>query len=172
MERALVDDKRYKAATTVTDSKKRPSPSIDEASEAKRPRLEQDIDPAASASASFLAAFDFTSLPATLITELIVANIEAFTEPSLISLVQLYRQSRGGEPPPPGFATPTATAATQELIAEPTPVQITKLVAPQPVKLESVDPLQMDIDEEIEYEPDRLNLEVCCSVLACWSGAH
>jgi hypothetical protein len=29
------------------------------------------------------------------------------------------------------------------------------------VKEEPVDPLQMDMDEEIEYEPERLNLEVC-----------
>jgi symplekin len=39
---------------------------------------------------------------------------------------------------------------------------LNKPEVPPRVKDEPVDPLQMNIDEEeIEYEPDRLNLEVC-----------
>lgn len=158
MDKAAAEEKRLKAASGE-GSRKRPSSSDEQASESKRPKLEQDSVTSTS-SASFLAAFDFTSLPSALITELIVANLEAFTEPALIGLVQAYRQSRGVDisatPPPSAPLAPSAPPPGPE------PTHIAQSAAPPAVKDEPVDPLQMDIDEdEIEYEPDRLNLEVC-----------
>jgi len=158
MDRAAAEEKRRKAtALAAGDSKKRPSSvSNEQASDPKRPKLEQD---SAANSASFLAAFDFTSLPSYLITELIVANIEAFAEPALIALVQSYRQSRGA--PPTISVPPTAPAPADE-----NPVVLAPVATPPPVKEEPLDPLQMDIDEEeLEYEPDRINLEVCFLLL-------
>jgi symplekin len=145
MDRAASDEKN-KVATDAPESKKRPGSLLNgEASDAKRPRLEQDAsDPAAS-----LASFDFTALPAALITELIVANLQAFTESQLAMLVQTYRQSRGISDAP-SASVPASDSVQGTISAEPTQL-----------KEEHIDPLKMDIDEEeIEYEPDRLNLEV------------
>lgn len=161
MDMAVVEERRFK--TTAVDSKKRPASSNDQASDPKRPKLEQESNGVTSA--SFLAAFDFTSLPASLITDLIVANIEAFTESALVALVQSYRQSRGVDLsatiPPVSTAPAIASHSTPDTMATP----IAKLATPPIIKQESVDPLQMDIDDEIEYEPDRLNQEVCYSWL-------
>jgi symplekin len=171
MEKAASDEKKRKstAPNTVTDSRKRPSPVQNEQPvDAKRPKLDQEVP---GSTAPFLASFDFTTLPATLISELIVANLEAFSEPALISLVQSFRQSRGlgtatplapsPTPVPPTAAPPTAPKKLlekQRRDIEGTPVPGTP---PPPVKDEPVDPLQMDIDQdELEFEPDKLNAEV------------
>jgi symplekin len=180
MDKAASEEKKRKAATA--ENRKRPLSVSSEQTEAKRPKLEPD--PAIANSASFLAAFDFTSLPSALITELIVANLEAFTEPALIGLVQAFRESRGlGTPTPAAPAPPVALVITQKAIPPhvekekrnadrpPTPQarQTTSVPTPAPpppppvtkVKDEPLDPLQMDIDQdELEYEPDRLNEEV------------
>lgn len=170
MEKAASDEKKRKstAPNAVTDSRKRPSPAQNEQPvDAKRPKLDQEVP----GSAPFLASFDFTTLPAALISELIVANLEAFSEPALISLVQSFRQSRGlvtatplapsPTPVPSTAAPPTAPKKLlekQRRDAEGTPVPGTP---PPPVKDEPVDPLQMDIDQdELEFEPDKLNAEV------------
>ncbi|KAK2463684.1 hypothetical protein APHAL10511_004435 [Amanita phalloides] len=170
MEKAVAEDKKRKAAGTsvVADSRKRPSSAPNEQPvDAKRPKLEPE---APSKTASVLASFDFTTLPATLISDLIVANLDAFSEPVLIGLVQAFRQSRGlgtAVPiaPSPASALPTvATPAAPKKLPEKqrrenegTPVPAT----PPPVKDEPVDPLQMDIDQdELEFEPDKLNAEL------------
>ncbi|KAF9462864.1 Symplekin tight junction protein C terminal-domain-containing protein [Collybia nuda] len=185
MDKAASEEKKRKA--TAADNRKRPLSVPSEQAEAKRPKLELDAPPTAN-SASFLAAFDFTSLPSALITELIVANLEAFAESALISLVQAFRDSRGlgtsptpvAPPAPPPMSpaipqkavpshvekrkqdiedrTPTPLASKSVSVSSPAPVPpppVTK------VKDEPLDPLQMDIDQdEIEYEPDRLNKEL------------
>ncbi|KAG1760128.1 Symplekin tight junction protein C terminal-domain-containing protein [Suillus occidentalis] len=157
MERASAEEKARKAAVAASASeatKKRPSSTpAEHPSEAKRMKV--DIDIAGNASAAFLASFDFTTLPISLITDLIVANLQAFTEPALIELVQTYRQSRGLAPEPPVSGTPQPAHPTPEATPTPGPS-----VEPA-VKDEPVDPLQMDIDEEeMEYEPDRLNMKL------------
>ncbi|EGN96587.1 hypothetical protein SERLA73DRAFT_111193 [Serpula lacrymans var. lacrymans S7.3] len=160
MDRATADEKARKiaaAANAAEASRKRPPSAPAEDVDAKRVKLDQDI---AASSAAFLADFDFTSLPVALITELIVANLQAFTEPSLSALVQTYRQSRGISPTPPVQPPQPVPEAT---LPTPTPRVHSQSVEPPPsfVKDEPVDPLQMDIDEEeMEYEPDRLNLEL------------
>ena len=170
MEKAVSDEKKRKstAPNTIPDSRKRPSPAQNEQPiDAKRPKLDQEVP---GPTAPFLASFDFTTLPAALISELIVANLEAFSEPALISLVQSFRQSRGlgtatplapsPTPVPSTAAPPTAPKKLlekQRRDTEGTPVPGT----PPPVKDEPVDPLQMDIDQdELEFEPDKLNAEV------------
>lgn len=179
MDKASSDEKKRKA-----DSRKRPSVN-EPAPDAKRPKLEPE--PPAGTSASFLAAFDFTTLPAPLITELIVANLEAFTEPALIGLVHAYRQSRGlnistppaAPTPRPTHAPPSAPKAVRQASQEkreaeriPTPT-IQPLAAALIVKDEPIDPLQMDIDQdELEYEPDRLNEAVCGPPLFQIGGYH
>jgi symplekin len=157
MERASAEEKARKAAVAVSATeatKKRPSSTpAEHPSDAKRMKI--DVDIAGNASAAFLASFDFTTLPISLITDLIVANLQAFTEPALLELVQTYRQSRGLAPAPPVSRTPQPAQHTPE--ATPTPVPS----AEPAVKDEPVDPLQMDIDEEeMEYEPDRLNMQL------------
>ncbi|KAF8552401.1 hypothetical protein OG21DRAFT_1486223 [Imleria badia] len=148
MERASAEEKARKAAVAATAAeavKKRPlptGPAADQPTDAKR--LKVEVDNVAANSAAFLASFDFTTLPIALVTDLIVANLQAFTEPALLGLVQTYRQGREG-------AARTASqdgGADEAMLTSETP----------PVKDEPVDPLQMDIDEEeMEYEPDRLN---------------
>ncbi|KAJ7672658.1 Symplekin tight junction protein C terminal-domain-containing protein [Mycena rosella] len=175
MDKASADEKKRKAliASGGSDTRKRPAPaSAERPSEPKRAKLEPDVS---ATSASFLATFDFTSLPAPLITDLIVANIEAFSEDALIALVQAYRQSRNIAAPPPVPPVPQATsrptptrpaaAATSARIATPEVQASSSTSTPVPpvliVKDEPVDPLQMDIDQdELEYEPDKLNEEL------------
>ncbi|KAJ6518677.1 Symplekin tight junction protein C terminal-domain-containing protein [Mycena sanguinolenta] len=170
-EAAAEEKKRKMLLASGIDSRKRPAPaSTDGPSDPKRPKLEPD---ASTTSASFLATFDFTSLPAPLITDLIVANIEAFPENVLIALVEAYRQSRGLPAPaaaPVQAAAPAIPTAPRAARAIPTAPAAARASTPeaQPpvtdapvVKDEPVDPLQMDIDQdELEYEPDKLNEEL------------
>lgn len=185
MDKAAGEERKRKA--TLVESRKRPSSNPFEPTENKRIKLENETPQ--NSSASFLAAFDFTSLPSSLITSLIVANLEAFTEPQLISLVDTYRQSRRvvattpAQPPlingPIAMPVPKPAATSPPIQnpsvpSIPTGPRINTYVTdsiltppPQPVveaaiKDEPVDPLQMDIDEdEFEFEPERLNEEVC-----------
>lgn len=154
MDRAAAEDKIRKAA--IADSRKRPaSASGDGPSDHKRAKLDPDPTSSNNNSANFLAGFDFTSLPAPLITELIVANLQAFTEPDLMALVQAHRQSRG-------IGNGAASAPSPIPSPQESATVISAPVASSSVKSEPIDPLKMDIDEEeLEYEPDRLNLEVC-----------
>lgn len=150
MERASAEEKARMAAVAATAAeavKKRPlptGPAADQPTDAKR--LKVEVDNAVANSAAFLASFDFSTLPIALVTDLIVANLQAFTEPALLGLVQAYRQSREGAP---GTAPHPPDGVTDEALS---------ISDMPPVKDEPVDPLKMDIDEEeMEYEPDRLN---------------
>ncbi|KAJ7224372.1 Symplekin tight junction protein C terminal-domain-containing protein [Mycena pura] len=166
MDEAAMEEKRRKAtlASGVSETRKRPASAPPEP-DAKRPRLEPDIS---STSTTFLATFNFTQLPASLITDLIVANLEAFSENDLISLVNTYRQSRGITASPSSTSTPTPPVSLS--VTKPIPTgprnatpEVRAPAAPPPavVKDEPVDPLQMDMDQdELEYEPDRLNEEL------------
>ncbi|KAH9945718.1 Symplekin tight junction protein C terminal-domain-containing protein [Amylocystis lapponica] len=176
MEQAAAAEKQRKAAAAADASRKR-SPSgtpAQDAPDSKRPKLEHE---GAATAAQQLSSFDFTSLPANLVTDLIVANLEAFTEPALIGLVQAYRHKRtmaaaASSATSTGTAPDIAPAATPvpeppEAPARHDPLSrksMTPPTAPKAllaVKAEPVDPLRMDIDEEeIEYEPDKLNLEL------------
>ncbi|KAH9888832.1 Symplekin tight junction protein C terminal-domain-containing protein [Cubamyces lactineus] len=189
MEQAAMEEKARKAAAAAEASRKRSSTAtpVTDAPDSKRPKLEHEPTPPAGTAA----AFDFSSLPATLVTDLIVANLQAFTEPALMGLVQAYRHKKAGGvavPAPPVSATPPPTAPSGSARTPSVPAQATatpppptgpraarppsepradrrpKSVTPPPpavVKEEPLDPLKMDIDdEEIEYEPDKLNLEM------------
>ncbi|KAJ7760455.1 Symplekin tight junction protein C terminal-domain-containing protein [Mycena metata] len=172
MDEAAAEEKRRKAllASGGSDSRKRPAPTSGERPpDAKRPKLEPEATPPSATSAAFLATFDFTSLPAALITDLIVANIEAFSETALIALVQTYRQSRNLSTPAPTPAAPPTIPTGPKARAAPTapPARTSTPDVPVPppsapvIKDEPVDPLQMDIDQdELEYEPDKLNEEL------------
>ena len=167
MEKATAEEKRRKAA--LAESRKRPSNSND-LPDSKRIKLEGG--PSQNNSAALLSTFDFTSLPAPLITNLVVANLEAFSEAQLITFVNAYRQSRGMHVPiaQPSAAMPVLASST---VPNSTPHE--SEVSPSDImdfaqtsgeakeeKEEVIDPLQMDIDEEeMEYEPERLNKEVC-----------
>ena len=166
MERAATDEKARKYAL-LESNRKRQQPSTtpsEEPSDSKRPKLEHEND--AAATTSFLATVDFTQLPVSLITDLVVANLQAFTEPALLALIQAYSQG------PAATAPVTAAAGSSTEIKAPTPIappvrlpeidhEPTPEVEVAPIKEEPVDPLKMDIDEEdLEYEPDRLNQEV------------
>ncbi|KZP11483.1 hypothetical protein FIBSPDRAFT_800184 [Athelia psychrophila] len=153
MDRASSEEKARKAAV-IEAGKKRPISSSAEGSDPKRQKLEQD------SSAAFLAGFDFTSLPVALIIELVVANLQAFDEPTLHSLIQSYRGTRSSVVPSPATA-PAPPPPPTVPVQEPASAPAKSTPAGPAVKQEPVDPLKMDIDEEeMEYEPDRLNLEL------------
>lgn len=150
MERASAEEKARMAAVAATAAeavKKRSlptGPAANQPTDAKR--LKVEVDNAVANSTAFLASFDFTTLPIALVTDLIVANLQAFTEPALLGLVQAYRQGREGQP---GTASHPPDGVADEVLS---------ISGTPPVKDEPVDPLKMDIDEEeMEYEPDRLN---------------
>ncbi|KAJ3505780.1 hypothetical protein NLJ89_g7237 [Agrocybe chaxingu] len=177
MDKAAAEEKRRKAA--LAEGRKRPSSNSNEPEDNKRIKLDNEVtQPQSSNSAALLSAFDFTSLPAPLITNLIVANIQAFTEEQLISFVNAYRESCGLSIPTSqpqvkqdSTVTVTTSSPTTQVLPPSIPTgprahfRADKGSTPQPqesvpvaVKDEPVDPLQMDIDEdELEYEPERLN---------------
>ena len=174
MEQAAIAEKQRKAAAAAEASRKRSPPiaPAQDAPDAKRPKLEHDT-----AAASATAGFDFTSLPAALVTDLIVANIQAFSEATLIGLVQAYRHKRtqsatvtaatvavaSAQAPPdtPGPVEDRRSEPPRQRSPTPPAPESRPALAAESVKQEPVDPLKMDIDEEeMEYEPDRLNLEV------------
>lgn len=169
MEKAAAEEKRRKA-----ESKKRPSSSSVEPADNKRIKLEMEAS-----SAAILSSFDFTTLPAPLITSLIVANLEAFTEAQLIAMVNSYRQSRGLPVPGPAQEPSSSEGSKADKLTIVAPIPAiptgprklmqsveqtstpTPPVSTPPIQAEPVDPLKMDIDEEeLEYEPEKLNEEV------------
>ncbi|TFK51746.1 hypothetical protein OE88DRAFT_1679157 [Heliocybe sulcata] len=173
MDRAAAEEKARKVAAAEASRKRPPSAQQEQPPDPKRTKLESDES--AAAAAAFLASFDFTTLPTNLINDLIIANLYAFPEPALQALVQTYRETRRSATPataptstpavpaPPAAPVPgpsTLTPATVPARSEPK-AATPEPPAPEPVKEEPVDPLQMDIDEEeMEYEPDKLNLEL------------
>jgi len=195
MEQAAAEERARKAMATQAqvDTRKRP-PSNAAPDEEDAKRQKTQADPNAGATA-LLAAFDFTTLPVVLIAELIVANLQAFSEDSLQTRINAYRRtalpSVAAPAPVPATAVPVSAAALETAVASSENAVSAKMPPTMPaadrareralaqaqasaqadepsssrVKEEPVDPLQMDIDEEIEYEPDRLNLEVCPPLL-------
>lgn len=197
MDKAAAEEKQRKAAAADASRKRSSSAApTPEGPDAKRVKLEASN---AATAATFLSGFDFTTLPAALVTELIVANIQVFSDPALAELVQTYKNNRvtaqvaaaTAAPTPTTAAVPVAAAGPSASNTPPTapsraetpppdapqnataaartnspPKAPAAMLAAREVKDEPVDPLQMDIDEdEIEYEPDRLNIEVICSLL-------
>jgi symplekin len=182
MERAAFEEKKRRAAIAsgAADTRKRPPTTPSESADAKRLKLESDAaQSSAPTAASILSTFDFTSLPPALITELIVANLDALSEAALTALVQAYRQTLP-PPPHPANVPPSSIPAPAASIPRPAPAlnvpnqrrsphpERTSTPTQQPppatlpeVKEEPVDPLKMAIDdEEIEFEPDKINDEV------------
>ncbi|KAG1882107.1 hypothetical protein F4604DRAFT_1991823 [Suillus subluteus] len=125
--------KRHKRLPLLWLQQKLFSTPVEHPSDAKCMTI--DVDIAGNTSVAFLAHSDFTMLPISLITNLIVANLQAFTEPALLELVQAYRQRRGLAPGPPVSRTPWPTQPTPEATPTPGPS-----VEPT-MKDEPVDPL-------------------------------
>jgi symplekin len=186
MEQAASEERTRRAMATQVDPRKRP-PSTTGSSEEDAKRQKVEVDPNADATA-LLAAFDFTTLPVALIAELIVANLQAFSDETLQVRINAYHRSApaGVAAPAPVPATappvsanaletvaasenalavkmpptmPAADRARERALAQTSPAQV-EGPSSTVVKEEPVDPLQMDMDEDIEYEPDSLNLEV------------
>ena len=188
MEQASAEERSRKAmaAQAQVDSRKRP-PSNAGPSEDDTKRQKVEGDPNADATA-LLAAFDFKTLPVALIAELIVANLQAFSEEALQARINAYGPTPAAVAAPapvPGTA-PVSAAALETAVASESAVPVklpptmpaadrareralTQAVSsqaeePSPsnkIKEEPVDPLQMDMDEDFEYEPEKLDLEVC-----------
>lgn len=175
MEAAARDDKQRR------DGRKRvASTPAGEPSDAKRLKIEPENTPDIT---STLAAFDFTSLPPSLITDLIIANLEAFTESALESLVQQYQRRYGidkvtsqpSAPTPPSSPSalpPNVPTGPRSLLAQQAAERSSTPIArttPPVIKVEEpVDPLQMDIDQdELEFEPETLNAQVDCYNKTC-----
>jgi symplekin len=135
-------------------------------------RIKREHDPA---SANFLASFDFSSLPASLVSDLIVANLQAFGEAELQARVAAHRAAmrvpgsgaqlalgtamsveQGG-----GAATEVQVKAKADRAVDGVPPKDETEVEAITVKEEVINPLDMNVEgDEIEYEPERLNQEV------------
>jgi symplekin len=194
MEQAATEERTRKAMATQAqaDARKRPSSAVAPGEEdAKRQKVEVDSNTDATA---LLAAFDFTTLPVALITELIVANLQAFSEEAFQARVNAYCHPSpttvASPAPVPAVATPVSPAALEKAVtaenaaaaakmpptmpaadrareralAQASSAQVDEPSSSSRIKEEPVDPLQMDMDEDIEYEPDQLNLEVTLSL--------
>lgn len=84
MEQAIVIERNRKAAEEAEASRKRSISALrDGASEAKRQKTEHD----ASGLSAVLANFDFSALPNTLITDLIISNLQTLNEDTLASAI-------------------------------------------------------------------------------------
>ncbi len=201
MEQAAADERTRRAMATQAqvDARKRPpSTAAQGEEEAKRQKVEGD--PNADATA-LLAAFDFTTLPVALIAELIFANLQAFSEETFQTRINAYRRSTStgvaAPAPVPAAIAPVSTAvletaaasenampvkmpptmpaadrARERALVQAPSTQVDEPSSSSRVKEEPVDPLQMDMDEDIEYEPDRLNLEVCLPLILTRCTSH
>ncbi|KAL1745870.1 Symplekin tight junction protein C terminal-domain-containing protein [Schizophyllum fasciatum] len=121
MEKAAQEEKMRRAGKRPATDAGRP--------DAKRAKLEPApaVVPPDNAPASFLAAFDFTTLPASLITELVIANLGAFSDQALAVLVAKFRADKGlsgalagpsaaaRSTTPPGSPPPALRAAYAQL---------------------------------------------------------
>ncbi|CAL1714714.1 unnamed protein product [Somion occarium] len=113
MEQASIEEKQRKAAEA---SRKRPPSAVptEESPDAKRMKLEENGMPTPS---SYLAGFDFATLPSNLVIDLVIANLQAFSEPSLAGLVQAYLDrvkaatAAAAAEMPPGLVPPPAPIA-------------------------------------------------------------
>ncbi|KAI0322800.1 Symplekin tight junction protein C terminal-domain-containing protein [Amylostereum chailletii] len=159
-EKAAAEEKARKLAA------KRPAPtptSSVEPPDAKRQKLDNAPQPS-----TILAGFDFTSLPASLITELIVANLQAFSEAELQHLVQVYlhpgapqvpvqavEMAQAAPPVPPSAPASMLAASQERLESQPPEAGPSTVLDPSIVVEEPVDPLQMDIDDEVEYDAEK-----------------
>ena len=116
MEQAAVEEKQRRAAEA--SRKRTASSGPSENPDVKRVKLDDGAP-------SPLAGFDFTTLPANLVTDLIVANLQAFSEPTLISLVQGYLSRTGAPPlnippaPSPDAVPPPGLSSTPSLSSIP-----------------------------------------------------
>ena len=122
MEQAAAEEKARRAAA-LDASRKRSSTNtpVVEAPDSKRPKLEHD------ATAAVAPGFDFSALPVSLVTDLIVANLQAFTENALIGLVQAYRHKKAAGP-----SAPAAAPSIPGLTGTPPPSGPSRANAPEP----------------------------------------
>ena len=134
--------------------------------------------------ASFLSVFDFTSLPATLVTNLVVAISKRLQSRNLLRWSACTKTSRRLSTPallnfrPPRRSPPLVRLHRlypSHLLYPLAPVhrysplnmvvyQLCryKFLRWSPLSKRSVDPVKMHIDEEeLEYEPEKPNEEVC-----------
>ncbi|KIJ55664.1 hypothetical protein M422DRAFT_63678 [Sphaerobolus stellatus SS14] len=130
--------------------------------DAKRVKLEHSTAAAngPDALAGYLANFDFTTLPMGLVADIVIANLQMVSEQTLHNAIDVFRLSNA--PPAPAVHPPVPTPVSAPVVV-PAAVPaveapVTPIEAPAPViKEEPVDPLQMVMDDDLEYEPDRLN---------------
>ena len=87
MEQAILNERNRKAAIAAEASRKRSISALsEEAIEAKRQKTDNGSSVSVS---SVLANFDFSILPHSLITELIISNLQVLTEQSLINAINV-----------------------------------------------------------------------------------
>ncbi|EJD43771.1 hypothetical protein AURDEDRAFT_65903 [Auricularia subglabra TFB-10046 SS5] len=157
-------DARMKAAAAAEEqarSRKRAA-SEDQMPEAKRPKLEQPApapEPALALPPDFsLQEFDFSVLPQQLVVEFIIADLQIIPEATLQAAVNRYRASQATPAPAPA---PTPIAAA---VPAPSTAPAADAAPPPPppvvVKTEPLDPLKMEMDEEIEFDSEQVNQQV------------
>ena len=101
MEIAAREEHARKVAAAEAIKKRGLPPPVQEDIHAKRAKLEEET--AASATASALAQFDFTTLPINLITDLVIANLQAIPQTRLTAAVEVccYQSSAFNSPEVP-----------------------------------------------------------------------
>ncbi|CAE6464998.1 unnamed protein product, partial [Rhizoctonia solani] len=156
------------------------------ANEAKRTKLEPPAVPTPPSAptpvdppTSTFANFDFSSLPLPLVVDILIANLSVLSDERLAGAIASRRAVLGSTGPVVP-AAPVVQADVPLLVA-PTPqlpVSASQLESqsqaqaqpaePEPaVKEEPLDPLKMDIDDDdLEYEPDKLNVAAQAQVEA------
>ena len=83
MEQAATNERNRKAAAEAEVNRKRTVKALrDGASEAKRQKTEHDVG-----LSTLLANFDFSALPVTLITDIIISNLQVTSEDSLAAAI-------------------------------------------------------------------------------------
>jgi symplekin len=114
----------------------------------KKPRLASS--PEEAAARELLLAFDFSTLPVSLVTDLVVDNLQRLSETELTSLVAAYRAVSATALTTQG----PAVASSQAPIPGAGPSSLKKEETPEPEQ-----PLAVPVidTEEMEYEPDKLN---------------
>lgn len=150
----------------------------------KRPRTDNgSLESSAATAQSLLASFDFTTLPLDLVKELVIANLIAIDQVKLSAAVTVSRPhftpiARLTFPPKAYRERSNMTAPTTAVVpqpaaapAPPPPSRLNNSTALPVVKEEPLDPLKMELDEdEIEYEPDKLNSNLEVSRLLYHTG--
>ncbi|KAH7335182.1 Symplekin tight junction protein C terminal-domain-containing protein [Rhizoctonia solani] len=167
---------RMEAATQEARRKRALEAEANEA--AKRTKLETlavptppNVPTPVEPSTSTFANFDFSTLPLPLVVDILIANLNVLSDERLANAIAARRTFLGtsatlaapvvqADGPPLVAPTPQLPVSASQLESQSQAQTPVPQPEPEPiVKEEPLDPLKMDIDDDdLEYEPDKLNV--------------